>query len=96
MSDSDTGVENWQQILHEVSTRGCTRVTRVVRWVGIEVRQFPTFIEEDNLEKFMIEFELEVLDSQILLVLDIALRETPTRWWGAHKKVFSTGINVSD
>jgi hypothetical protein len=31
MSYSDTGVEKWQKILHEVSTMRCTRVTRAVR-----------------------------------------------------------------
>ena len=34
MSNLDTGVENKQQILHEVSTRRCAIVTRVVRLVG--------------------------------------------------------------
>jgi hypothetical protein len=67
MSDSDTRVENWQQRLHEVSTRRCTRVTRVVRWVGTEVRQFPTFTEEENLENFLTEFESEVLDSHNII-----------------------------
>jgi hypothetical protein len=87
MSDSDTGVENGSKYCMKVSTRRCTRVTRAVRWVGTEVRQFPTFTEEDNLENFLTEFESEVLDSQRLLVLDIALRDTPAQWWGAHKKV---------
>jgi hypothetical protein len=73
--------------LHEVSTRRCARVTHVVRWVVTEVRQFPTFTEEYNLENFMKKFESEILESQILSMLDIALRDTPTRWWGAHKKV---------
>jgi hypothetical protein len=77
MSYSDTGVEKWQQRLHEVSTRRCARVTSTVRWVGTEVRQFPTFTEEDNLEKFLTYFESKVLDSQRLLVLDISLRDTP-------------------
>jgi hypothetical protein len=86
MSDSYTGVENWQKILHEVSTRKCTKVTCEVRWVGIEVRKFPIFIEEKHLEKFLIDFESEVLDSQRLLVLDIALRDTPAGWCGAHKE----------
>jgi hypothetical protein len=27
-----------------------------------------------------------VLENQRLLVLDIALKATPTRWWGAHKE----------
>ena len=62
--------------MHEVSTKRCARVTCAVIWAGIEVRQFPTFIEEENLEKFLTEFESEVLDRQILLVLDIALRDT--------------------
>jgi hypothetical protein len=33
-SDSNTELENWQKILHEVSTRRCTRIDRTVRWVG--------------------------------------------------------------
>jgi hypothetical protein len=32
--DLDTGLENWKQRLHEVSTRRCTRIDNVVRWVG--------------------------------------------------------------
>jgi hypothetical protein len=32
-------------------------------------------------------YEEEFLDNQRLLALDIALKETPTRWWGAHKKM---------
>jgi hypothetical protein len=88
MLDYDTGVENWKQRFHEVSTRRCSRVTCGVRCSGTEVIQFSKFTEEDNLENFLIEFESEVLDSQILLVLDIALRVTPTQWWGAHNKEF--------
>jgi hypothetical protein len=32
--DSDTGLENWEQRLHEVSMRRCARIDRVVRWIG--------------------------------------------------------------
>jgi hypothetical protein len=53
MSDSDIGVENWKQQLHEVSMRRCATVTRAVIWVGTEVRQFPTFTEEEDLENFL-------------------------------------------
>jgi hypothetical protein len=38
------------------------------------------------LEEFLKRYEDEVLDSQILLSLDIALRDTSARWWGAHKQ----------
>jgi hypothetical protein len=34
VTNSDIGLENWQQRLHEVSTRRCTRIDYVVRWVG--------------------------------------------------------------
>jgi hypothetical protein len=33
VTDSDTGLENWQQRLHKVSTRRCARIDRAVRWV---------------------------------------------------------------
>jgi hypothetical protein len=31
-------------------------------------------------------YEEEVLENQRLLALDIALKETPARWWGVHKE----------
>jgi hypothetical protein len=31
-------------------------------------------------------YEEEVSDNQRLLVLDITLKATPARWWGAHKQ----------
>jgi hypothetical protein len=42
--DSDTGLENWWQRLHEVSTRTCERIDYVVRWVGTEIREPPNFL----------------------------------------------------
>jgi hypothetical protein len=38
------------------------------------------------LEEFLTNFELKVLEIQRLLVLDIALKETPACWWGTHKE----------
>jgi hypothetical protein len=40
----------------------------------------------NELEEFLTCYEDEVLDNQELLALDIALKATPTRWWGAHKE----------
>jgi hypothetical protein len=34
----------------------------------------------------MTKYEEEVLENQRLLLLDIALKEITTRWWGAHKE----------
>ena len=36
-SDSEVALENWQRRLHEVSTRRCAYLTRLVCWIGIEV-----------------------------------------------------------
>ena len=59
--DLDTGSDNWQQRLHEVSTRRCTRIDRTVRWVGIEIREPPRFHGVNDLEEFITRYEYEVL-----------------------------------
>ena len=85
-SDSDTGLKNCQQILHEIYTRRYARMTHALRWVGTEVREPPIFYGQNDLEEFFKKFGLEVLESQMLLVLYIFLKETPTRWWGTYKE----------
>jgi hypothetical protein len=40
----------------------------------------------NDLEEFLTRYEDGVLPNQRLLDLDIALKETPARWWGAHKE----------
>jgi len=82
----DTVLENWQRILHEFSTRICTRIDCVVQWVGTEIREPPSFHGVNDLEEFLIRYEDEMLPNQRLLDLDIALKETPAIWWGAHKE----------
>ena len=74
VSDSDTRMENWKQRLHEISTRRCARMTCALRWIDSEVREPPIFYGQNNLEEFLTKFELEVLDSQRLLVLDTSLK----------------------
>jgi hypothetical protein len=85
-SDSDTGLENWKHRLHEVSTRRCARIDHVVRWVGTEIREPPSFHGINDLEELLKKYEEEVLENQSLLALDISLKETPARWWGSQKE----------
>jgi hypothetical protein len=85
-SDSNTGLENWQQRLQEVSTKRCARINRAVRWVGTKVGEPPSFHGINDLEEFLTRCEDEVSNSQRLLALDIALKATLARWWGAHKE----------
>jgi hypothetical protein len=41
------------------------------------------------LETFLTQYEDEVLENQRLLALDLALKATPTRWWGTHKETIT-------
>jgi hypothetical protein len=52
-TDLDTGLENWQQRLHEVSTRRCAIIDCAVRWVGMEIREPPSFYGVNDIEAFL-------------------------------------------
>jgi hypothetical protein len=84
--DSEEALENWQNKMYEVSTWRCAILTREVRWIEIEVSNLPTFDVLNHLEAFLLEFEEIVPVQQWLLALDEALKSTPIRWWGTHKK----------
>jgi hypothetical protein len=71
--------------MYEVSTMRCARLTREVRWIDTTVSNLPTFDGLNHLESFLLEFEEIVPIQQRLLVLDEALKATPTRWQGTHK-----------
>jgi hypothetical protein len=61
-------------------------LTREVHWIDIEVSNLPTFDGLNHLETLFLEFEEIIPVQQRLLALDEALKETPTRLWGTHKK----------
>jgi hypothetical protein len=88
-TDSDTGLENWQHRLHKVSTRRCARIDRAVWWICIEIKEPPNFHGLNDLETFLTQYKDEVLENQMLLALDLALKATPARWWGAHKEIIT-------
>jgi hypothetical protein len=55
-SDSNIALENWQQQLHELSTRRCARMTCALRWIDSKVREPPTFYGMNDLEEFLMNF----------------------------------------
>jgi hypothetical protein len=69
--------------------RRCAKINRAVRWVGIEIREPPSFHGLNDLETFLTHYEVKVLENQILLALELALKATPTRWWGANKETIT-------
>ena len=84
-SDLGEALENWQNRLHEVSMQRCTKITKYMRWVGIEVCDIPNYEGFPKLESFLTKFEEKVTKTQLLLALDFALQDTLIRWWVAHK-----------
>jgi hypothetical protein len=84
-SDSKEALKNWQQILHEVSTRKCARITYALQWIGIEICETTSYDVLINVVSFIREFELKISDQYRLLDLDVAPKENPTRWWAMHK-----------
>jgi len=79
-SDSEEGIENWQQRLHELSAMIYARITRTLRWIGTEVCELPLFDGLGNVDTFFMEFEGLVIEPQRRLALDVALSATPARW----------------
>jgi len=79
-------LDNWKQRLQEVSTRRCTRIDCTIRWIGIEIREPPSFHGLNDLKEFLTNYEEEVLENQRLLALDISLKATPARCRGVHKE----------
>jgi hypothetical protein len=72
--------------MYEVSIRRCARLTREVHWIDTIVSNLPTFDGLNHLESFLVNFEEIAPTQQIFLAMDEALKSTPARWWGTHKK----------
>ena len=84
-------MENQKQRLHEVSTRRCPCITKVVHWIGSEVLEPPRFDGLREVEEFIEEFEGHVPTELRTKALDIALKATPTRWWSPIRKHWDHG-----
>ena len=79
MTDSDEGLENWQNRLYELHGHHCARITQSIRWVGSEARTSPTFDGLTNLEDFLEQLSVQVPDSQKMEALDTSFRATTAR-----------------
>ena len=86
MTDSDEGLENWQNRLYELHGHRCARITKSLRWLGSQTRVLPTFDGLTDPEDFIEQFSEQVPDSQKMETLDSAFRATVARWWNSNKK----------
>jgi len=88
--DSEVGLKNWQQCLHEVSGRRLARITNSLRWIESKVSTLPTFYGLSDIQFFVQEYEVQVPYSERLQYLVVALRATPVMWWTVHQGNIAT------
>ena len=60
----DEALENWQNMLHEVSMRRCVSILKSICWIGKEVCDRPTCEGLPNLDAFITYFEVNVPEKQ--------------------------------
>ena len=86
MTDSDDGLENWQNRLYELHGHLCARITKSLRWLSSQTRTLPVFDGSTDPEEFIVQFSDYVPDSQKMETLDSAFRAIAAKWWNGHKK----------
>ena len=86
MTDSDEGLDNWQNRLYELHGHQCARITKSLRWLGSQTRFLPTFDGLREPKEFIVQFLEQVLDSQKMQTLDSVFRAIAARGWNGHKK----------
>ena len=63
MTDSDDGLENWQNRLHEMHGHIFSRITKSLRWVGTQESTLPIFDGLSDPEQFIGQFLEQEPDS---------------------------------
>ena len=84
--DSELAFDSWQHGAYEIFSRRCATV-REMRWVGTEVREHSTYNGTSDLGSFLVSMEENIVEDQRILVLDLALEDTPARWWDSYKEI---------
>ena len=85
-SDSEVGLENWQDRLYEVLARRCAFMTKSLRWIGADIIDILSFHGLADVNEFLQQFDQEIPQEQRLSAMDLAVKDTPARWWHTHKE----------
>ena len=72
-SDSDVGLENWQNRLYEVSARRCAYMTKSLQWIGTEINKIPSFHGLTDIQDFLTQFEQQIPHKQRIAAMDLAV-----------------------
>ena len=65
-------------------------LTKSLRWIGTEIIDIPSFHGLADVNDFLQQFEQEIPHEQRMVVIELAVRATPARWWHAHKEHIAT------
>jgi hypothetical protein len=65
-----------------------------MRWVGTEVREHQTYNGTSYLGIFLVSMEEKMEEDQRIIVLNLALEDTLSRWWASQKKVIKNWEDV--
>jgi hypothetical protein len=82
--DSKLAFDSWQQGSYKIFSSHCATI-RETRWIGTEMRDHPTYDDTSLLNKFLTVINEKLMLEKRLSVLDITLKDTPTRWWVTHR-----------
>ena len=62
--DSEAGLKNQQNRMHEISGRQCAHLMKSLRWIGTEVSKVPTFDGLFDIQEFLQYYEAQIPLSQ--------------------------------
>jgi hypothetical protein len=85
-TDSEAALERWQNRQHEVSSRRCSYISKLVHWIGSELRDPPRFYDTGSVNIFVEEMEERVPEEQRVQTMDAVVKGTPARWWATHRE----------
>jgi hypothetical protein len=82
--DSELVFDSWQQGSYEIFSRRCAMLEKLD---GLELRSENTryMMVTSELDNFLVSMEEKIVEDQRISVLDLALQDTPSRWWTNHK-----------
>ena len=72
-SDSDVGLENWQNRLYEVLARRCTYLTKSLRWIRAELKDISSFDGLVDVNDFLYQFEQQGPHEQRTVAMDLVV-----------------------
>ena len=85
MSDSDDGLENWQNQLYELHGHRCTQITQSLRCLSAQPRELPAYVGMTDPGEIIAPMSERVPQSQNTQSLEIALEATAA-WGTDHTK----------